>query len=111
MKSNKLSIAIVTGLLFAAVGTSAFADDKTTGEGGTNWQDHITSSKTRSQVVAELKEARAQGQLLQDHPSFEYAYPRVSGMENGRDRAEVRAEAAAANMLDRSSQDDIYFGG
>lgn len=84
MKSNKLSIAIVTGLLFAAVGTSAFADNTTTGEGGTNWQDHITSSTTRAQVVAALKEARAQGQLLQD-PSFEYTYPRVAGMGKGRD--------------------------
>lgn len=109
MKSNKLSIAIVTGLLLAAVGTGAFADDKTTGEGGTNWQDHITSSKTRAQVVAELKDARAQGQLLKDG-SFEYAYPRVVGMGNSRDRAQVRADAATANTASRSSHNNIYFG-
>jgi hypothetical protein len=56
MKSNKLFLAIVTGVLFASFGTSAFANDKTNGEGDANWLDHIVSSKTRAQVVAELKE-------------------------------------------------------
>lgn len=104
MKSNKLAIAIVTGVLFGALGTSAFADDKPAGEGGTNWQDHIVSTKTRAQVVNDLKLSNAQAQLLQDG-SLEFSYPRVVATSNGPSRADNTTN------LTSGINADLYFGG
>lgn len=112
MKSKKLSIAILTGVVFAASGTGAFADDKSTGEVGSNWQDHIVSTKTRAQVMAELPAARAQGQLWQnENGSFDSTYARGSNLKNGRSRDEVRMEAASANIAGRNANSYLYFGG
>ncbi len=61
MTSRKLSIAIVAGALVTAVGSGAFASDKWLGDRGDNWEEHIVSTKTRGQVIAELNEASAQG--------------------------------------------------
>lgn len=110
MKSNNLSNTIVACVLFGVLGTSAFADDKTIGDSGTNWQDHIVSTKTRAQVVDELKASGAQGRLVQDG-SFEYSYPPAVTSNNGRGRAEVRAEAVSTTRTVRDFTTDLYFGG
>lgn len=102
MKSNKFSLSIVTGVVFAIAGSSAFASDKWLGDRGDNWQDHVVSTKTRAQVIAELKEARAQGLIVNgDDPH----YPRLPVATSTRSRAEVRAEAAGASQnKDRSME-------
>lgn len=100
MKSGKLSIAIAVGTLFAVAGSGAFASDKWLGDRGDNWEEHIVSTKTRAQVIAELEEARAKGLVTYGE---EPNYPQTPVAKSTRSRAEVRAEAAkAASNPDRS---------
>lgn len=108
MKSTKVSTVIAVTALLAAIGSSAFADDRIVGDAGTNWQDHITSTKTRAEVRAELEQARAQGLLSVGEDPH---YPRQPVATTGsRSRAEVRAEAAEAAKKRFSDPDPLYTG-
>lgn len=98
MKTIK-QIAVIAGVLFASATTGAFADDKWIGDTGSNWQDHIQSTKSRAEVIAELNEARATGLLSVGEDPF---YPRTQAIESTKSRAEVIAElneARAAGLL------------
>ena len=91
MKTIK-QIAVIAGVLFASATTGAFADDKWIGDTGSNWQDHIQSTKSRAEVIAELNEARAAGLLsVGEDPS----YPRDQAIVTNRVRNDVRTDIAA----------------
>lgn len=92
MKTTTLS-AIALSALFTLGLTNAFAGDVV---GGDNWVEfnNIASTKTRAEVIAELKEARAQGLI---GTNIETTYPKLPALASTRSRDEVRAEALAAN--------------
>ena len=93
---------IVAAAIFAAAGSS-FAD--TTG----NFTDftRVQSSKTRAEVVAELKQAKEQGYVAsRDGADVVYATAATP-----RTRADVRAEAVAEAKTQKRGTSSIYFGG
>lgn len=92
MKTRQLS-ALIIASLFTAAGSTAFANDVWQGDVGDNWQQHIQSTKTRAQVLAELNEARAQGFGV---GARDTDYPKMQAVKSSRTRDEVRAEAAGA---------------
>lgn len=94
MKSNKLSIAIIFGALIAVIGPHALASDKWLGDRGDNWEEHIKSTKSRAEVIAEMQEARAQGLLRQGDDS---QYPATPAATSARSRDAVRTEAEKTN--------------
>lgn len=106
MKSKKIAVAIAVSALVAAFGSNAFADDKYVGELGSNWQDHITSTKSRAQVIAELEQARAKGMAVGADPF----YPPTAVTPTTRSQAEVRAEANQAAQNMSSNPGNLYFG-
>ncbi len=140
MKSKKAAVAIAVSTLLAAFGSNAFADDKYVGELGSNWRDHITSTKSRAQVIAELKQARANGMQVGADPFYprlpetstksraqvvaELEQARANGMAVGADpfyphivetpatrsRAEVQSEANQAAQNRSSDPANLYFG-
>ncbi len=108
MKSTKLYAAISIGALFAVLSSGAFADDKYNGELDFNSQDPIVSTKTRAQVIEELKQAQAQGQYQQpEYVEFKHVMP-----HSALSRAEVRAEAIQQSAENHQRQpDDVDYGG
>lgn len=92
MNPRKILILAATGL-FTLAGSTAFANDKWLGNRGDNWEEHITSTKTRAQVIAELNEAFAQGLVGYGQ---ETEYPKTPVVKSTRTRDEVRAEAIDA---------------
>jgi hypothetical protein len=92
MKAHKIFLLVATGLLTVA-GSTAFANDKWLGNRGDNWEQHITSTKTRAQVIAELNDARALGLVGYGQVT---AYPSAPVVKSARTRDEVRAEAEEA---------------
>jgi len=107
MKSKKMVLVIATAALFTGISTGAFANDKYNGEMGSNWQDHIQSTKTRAQVIEELKQARAQGMVVGGAEPFRREMPKAT---SNLSRAEVRAEAAQVVKNIHVDPSDIYFG-
>lgn len=102
MKSKKLSVVMAFGALFAVASTNVFASDKWLGDRGDNWEEHIKSTKSRAEVVAEMEQARAQGLLRQgDDPH----YPATPVVTSSRSREAVRAEAAKANAAKKPNPD------
>ena len=91
MKSNKLAF-VVTALL-VSVSTSGIASDKWLGDRGDNWEEHIVSTKSRAQVIAELNEARAQGLVS---VGGDTSYPRSPEIKSTLSRETVRAQAVEA---------------
>jgi hypothetical protein len=92
MKSKKIFVAIAVSTFLATLGSSAFADEKYRGELASNWKEHITSTKSRAQVIAELEQARANGQPVGASPF----YPEHVVTPIRRSRAEVIAELEQA---------------
>lgn len=88
MKSFKLSIVLAAVSLMAGIQSSAMADDKSFGDGDTNWQEHVQSTKTRAEVVAELKQAQQQGLLTISDSD----YPGTPDFSGTRSRSEVKNE-------------------
>ncbi|MEC4718132.1 DUF4148 domain-containing protein [Noviherbaspirillum sp. CPCC 100848] len=108
MKSISLSVAVIVAVLSAGVSSAALADDKWIGDQGTNWQEHIRSTKTRAQVQEELRQAQAQGLVrIGDDSSYPYQPKFVSS----RSRADVRTEAVQANLSSTSALSELYRGG
>lgn len=93
MKARKFSVLIIASL-FAAAGSAALANDKWLGDRGDNWEEHVVSTKTRAQVIAELNEARTQGLLSRGDTD----YPKSAAVKSSRTRDEVRAEAISATI-------------
>jgi hypothetical protein len=92
MKARKLILLAATTML-AMSASIASANDKWLGNRGDNWQDHIKSTKTRAEVIAELNEARAQG-LVRGGTMHDYPHGPVA--KSTRTRDEVRAEMIEA---------------
>jgi len=104
MKSTKLYAAISIGALFAVLSSGAFANDKYNDELGFNSQDHIVSTKTRAQVIEELKQAQAQGQYQQsEYVQFKHAMP-----HSALSRAETIQQSAENHQRQPG---DVYYGG
>lgn len=111
MKMKKLALVIFAGLSFSAVTTGALADDKWTGNSGSNWLEHVQSTKTRAQVMEELKQAQARGEVRVGQDSF-YPQQELQGFRSTRTRAEVQAEAAeAARNGNIGVNSSHYLGG
>lgn len=108
MKSTKLAFGIVSLILSVGASTGALADNKWVGSSGSNWLEHVQSTKTRAEVIAELEQARKNGLVTVGE---EPGYPRQPTFKSGKTRAEVQAEAASASKERRASVDGIYFGG
>lgn len=105
MKTNKLFLAIAIGALSTTLGTGAFANDKWLGDQGDNWLDHVRSTKTRAEVMAEFEQARAQGLIM----TRDTQYPLQPAATSTRSRAEVQAEAVEAARNPERNPD--YVGG
>ena len=89
MKSKLvLSLSAAVALL-VGLNSAAIADDKYNGELGSNWLDHVTSTKSGTQVSAELRHAREQGWF---GVGSEWNYPVLSLPASVRTRNEVIAE-------------------
>ncbi|RZI40078.1 DUF4148 domain-containing protein [Herbaspirillum sp. HC18] len=106
MKSNKLFTTIVIAALTATFGGGAFANDQWLGNRGDNWLEHVSSTKTRAEVRAELEQARAQGMLIGGQ---EPNYPAQPAFKSTRTREEVRAEVVEAAKNPVRNLD--YIGG
>lgn len=66
----------------------------------TEFSDHqYTSSKSRAEVVAELKQARTQGQILQGADS---AYPLLTTSKSMKSRDDVRKEIMQSSVKSRT---------
>lgn len=92
MKARKLILLAATTML-AMSATIASANDKWLGDRGDNWEDHIKSTKTRAEVIAELNEASTQAWTIGGR---EYDYPLLPVAKSTRTRDEVRAEMIEA---------------
>ncbi|HEY0843905.1 MAG TPA: DUF4148 domain-containing protein [Noviherbaspirillum sp.] len=92
MKTRQFAAALFA-TVFSFAGSAAFAGDQLQSEIGEGWMQHITSTKTRAQVIAELNDARAQGVTV---GASETSYPQVPVAKSTRSRDEVRAEAINA---------------
>lgn len=92
MKTSRISL-LIAATLVATAGSSAFANDKWLGDRGDNWESHIVSTQSRTQVIAELNDARAQG--LTGYAQ-DTNYPQTAAFKATRTRAEVSAEAVSA---------------
>lgn len=92
MKMNKFALVVLSCLSMSAFAGSAFADDKWLGNSGSNWLEHVQSTKTRAEVMEELKQAQARGEVRIGEDPF---YPEVRAQQNrsASTQAEVRAEA------------------
>lgn len=69
---------------------------------------NFVSTKTRAEVVAELKQAQADGTLAAANSEY-VVFPTMA--DTARSRAEVRAEAIESAKNHGSDKNDIYFGG
>ncbi len=107
MKLTKISIAITSLSLLAAMASSAFAYDKQLGDAETNWQEHFVSSKSRAEVKAEVAQAQKQG-LLSVIPNDPFRGSPAT--KSTRTREEVRAEAIEASRNQPRFADDMYGG-
>lgn len=105
MKSKKVAVAIAVSTLLGAFGSNAFANDKYNGELGSNWQDHITSTKSRAQVIAELKQASAQGLVTGGEEPF---YPRLPETST-KSRAQVIGELKQARAIGMAVGADPFY--
>jgi hypothetical protein len=106
MKTRQFPILVAVSALFAITGSNALANDKWLGNRGDNWEEHIVSTKTRAQVIAELNEARSQGLVGYGE---EPGYPKTPIGKSTRSRDEVRAEAIEATKNKTRNLD--YIGG
>ena len=101
MKSGKLSRFIAVGVLFGAIGSGAFANDKSPGVQG----DFCQHAKTRAQVIEELDEARTRGLLSYNEADF----PRMPKFVSTKTRAEVTADLYQARAQGLISSTEADF--
>lgn len=105
MKTRKFSILIAISML-AVAGSNAVAHDKWLGDRGDNWEEHIVSTKSRTQVIAELKDARARGI---EAGANETSYPNLPAVGRSRTREDVQAELVESIKRPAATLD--YIGG
>lgn len=107
MQTIRFRIILAAVSLAAGFHSAAMADDKSIGDGDTNWQEHFQSTKSRADVKAEVLQARKQGQLDNFNDG---TYPEGSTFQSTRSRDEVRREAIAANQSGQALANDNYMG-
>lgn len=111
MKMNNTVLVVATCLSLSTLTTGALADDKWIGNSGSNWLEHVQSTKTRAEVMEELKQAQARGEVRVGQDSF-YPQQELQRFQSTRTRAEVRAEAEkAARSGDIGMNSNHYLGG
>lgn len=107
MKTIHLRIVIAAVSLAAGFQSVAMADNKSLGDGNTNWQEHITSTKSRGEVNAELKQVREQGLFANVNDGN---YPGTATFQSTRSRDEVQREAIQAMQSGKAVANDNYMG-
>lgn len=112
MKTNKFTLALLTGTLLASLGFGAHAgqvsrtDD---GLGVNQWTEYsnFKSSKTRAQVREELRQAHDQN----THFLKEYQDPaQATSNDNGQPRAQNRGGHSTVTGTGLRKPGDIYYG-
>ena len=111
MKPNKLTLALLTGTLIASLGMSAHAGEVSrtdNGRGVNQWTDssNFKSTKTRTQVQDELRQAQNQGMTR----VTEYQDPAQATANDGHMRAKTRSEHSAATRTGVRKPGDLYYG-
>lgn len=101
MKANKFSLMIATGMLLIGTSTGVLANDK--------GASSAKASKSRAEVVAEIKQARVQGQIGNGEMSW---YPRQSSISSGSSGTRSSSVAVPTAVSSQNSFDSsLYFGG
>ena len=112
MKPNKLTLALLTGTLIASLGMSAHAGEVSrtdNGRGVNQWTDSINfkSTKTRTQVQDELRQAQNQGMTW----ATGYQDPaQVTANDGHTTRVQTRTEYSAATATGVRNPGDLYYG-
>ena len=112
MKIHHRSITLVVALAAAALPGVAAANSPwhaANGEVGFTYHpDHVTTQRSRAEVLAELEAARRDGTLALTNRGIPLT-PKASGP--GRTRAEVIAEVLNETPEERRARRDLYRGG
>lgn len=106
MNSRKLSVATLATILFLGASSAAVASDMWGGSDQVQPQEFV-SSKTRAEVVAELKEARSSA-FIQNGEILATSYQ--AAVTPTRARSDVRAEAVEALQASNHQADRFYYG-
>ena len=112
MKPNKLTLALLTSTLIASFGISAHAGNVSrtdNGRGVNQWTDssNFKSTKTRTRVQDELRQAQNQGMTW----VTEYQDPPQATANDGHTtRAQTRTEHSAATATGVRNPGDLYYG-
>ena len=112
MKPTKLTFALLTGTLIASLGMSAHAGELSStdnGRGVNQWTDssNFKSTKTRTQVQEELRQAHNQGMTW----GMEYQDSAQATANDGHTtRAQTRTEHSAATATGVRNPGDLYYG-
>lgn len=106
MKLNKLSVAIAA-LVFVGASSSAMADHRWPSEANYGQQEPAReSTKTRAEVIAELKRASAQGWRVGASPF----YPEATADTSAAGRVATEAGVANARSTGFGATDNMYSG-
>lgn len=105
MKLNKMTMISAAALLFASIGTASANVVWTNGEADLDMQS-VKSTKTRAQVMAELRQAQRAGWVFDEYAIG--TQTAVTGQPSN--RAEVRAQAGLAGMEERNFDHSAHFG-
>ena len=112
MKPTKLTLALLAGTLIASLGMSAHAGEVSrtdNGRGVNQWTDssNFKSTKTRTQVQDELRQAQNQRMTR----VTEYQDPAQTTANDGHaTRAQTRTEHSAATASGVRNPGDLYYG-
>jgi len=107
-ENDKMTMIAAAGIFFASLGMTASAGDTWTGDVDLNWQDKVQSTKTRTQVIAELEQARKQGLPLAGEAP--YAQQGRDRTASRRDRDEVHAEVKQSTQQPRTNHESFHHG-
>jgi hypothetical protein len=101
---------LIIATLFAA---SAFTASAMSGDGGYrgNTEDQFSASKTRAEVIAELREAQAAGTIAYGDANIRRHEARRAPSNSTLTRAEVRKEVAELAAQGNLFQNNNYNGG
>lgn len=110
MQSKKLIFAVAGLALLAGIHSGAFANDKWVGDETYSQQDHFNSTKTRAEVVAELKRAQAEGLATSTTIGEEPSYPQTPATSTGGSGTQARAGLSGSSQLQPTMPGDTYFG-
>jgi len=103
MKSNKLTLTLAA-ILLAGASTGALADDKWTGDVGSNWLEHVQPAKSQGQTVAQASQAEQGSARSRDiHAQHRAAAATIA--------KPAHADSPTATSGRNTPLDNIYFSG